>query len=466
MLWAYFYCYQLTLDVHEKSTSYKAVPEPVAVYSHKHNYIMQANSLAKKEGIEVGYGLAQTAAICPHIRILEFSPSIEKQALISLAHRLYPLASDIVLDTHNSLAVRLDNLVQYYGEIETLWRVITHEIASANIHYHYATAWGVDAARLLARNKTNQCSFTKKHITSLLAHCPLTKTKLDSKVIASLAKVGIKTTQQLLSMPVHELGRRFSNDTIRYLNALRGETYPQHHLFRPSETFEQTNTLPFDVENTQHLLPYVKVQLNALEEYLRARNLLSSSLLLSIHFRQADALNIEINAATPLSTQASWLSLISLKIESIRLPEPAISISLISQRLEELTDNTDDFFSNRTSILAQKQLIGKLRAKLGDDSTLSIRANNSHIFESMSVNNIPIDTAPYQSDIVPTFLFDKPKPLVVATRISFGPIRLHTGWWRATSSPKDYFIAETQQGARLLIYKDVEEKWWLHGLYS
>lgn len=466
MLWAYFYCYQLTLDMHEKSMSYKHAPEPVAVYSHKHNCVMQANSLAQKDGIEVGYGLAQTAALCPHIRIVEFNPLVEKQALTSLAHRLYPLASDIVLDTHNSLAVRLDNLVQYYGEIETLWHVITNEIKSTNIHYHFATAWGIDAARLLAKNKTNQCSFTKKHIAALLAHCPITKTELDNKTITSLAKVGIRTTQQLLSIPIHELGQRFSNDTLRYLSALRAETFPQHRLFRPSETFEQTNALPFEVENTQHLLPYIKIQLHALEHYLRARNLFSSSLLLSIHFRQADTLNIEINAATPLSTQASWLSLVTLKIESVQLPEPAISITLKSQRLEEIAENTDDFFSHRTSTFAQKQLIGKLRAKLGDDSTLYIGTNDSHIFECMSVLDTQKHPPTYESDVVPTFLFATPKPLVISTRICFGPIRLHTGWWRTSISPKDYFIAETPQGSRLLVYKDINEKWWLHGLYS
>lgn len=466
MLWAYFYCYQLTIDSHQNSVPYKSTPEPVVVYNHKLNSVMQANQLALKEGIKVGYGLAQTAALCPHIRILEFSLSAEKQTLISLAHRLYPLASDIVIDTHNGMALRLDNLEQYYGDLNTLWNVITDEIESSGIHYHFGTAWGIEAARLLAKNKTNQCSFSKKNIAELLAHCPLSKTELDSKTIASLAKVGIKTTNQLLCMPVHELGRRFSNETIRYLSALKGETFPQQRLFRPAKIFKQTEVLPFDIENTQHLLPYIKIQLQALEQYLRTRNLLSSALLFSINFRQSSELNIKVNAATPLSTLTSWLSLVSLKLESILLPEPAVSITLTCNRFEPLEEQTNDFFSHRTSTLAQKQLIGKLRAKLGDTSTVHPRAGDSNIFEYMSVCHTQQHTTPYQSDVVPAFLFATPKPLVVPTRICFGPIRLHTGWWLTNTLKRDYFIAETEQGARLLICKDNKAKWWIQGLYS
>lgn len=466
MLWAYFHCYQLTLDSYEKEGGDIMSASPTVVYDEKSNAIIQANAQAINEGIELGHGLAQTAALCPYVHILEFKLETEKQAIVELAHRLYPLASDIVLDSHNAIAIRLDNLLQYYGGHSSLWHVLIGEIATTGIKFHFATAWGVEAARVLAKNKTNEYSDKKECITRHLSRCTLVQTTLDTKTINTLAKVGIKQVGQLLRLPVHELGQRFSNDTIRYLTALRGETFPKYTLFRPSENFEHTLSLPFEVENTQHLTPYVEALLAALEQYLRARNLLSPSLLFTVHFRDASPLSIDINAAMPFATQKDWLVLVTLKFEALLLPEPAVAIALTCLQFEPIEDDGNDFFSHRFTTVAQKQLIGRLKAKLGDNSTLHPKSGNSHSFDGMSIESTQAHAPDYVSDIAPTFLFSEPKPLNLPTRICFGPVRLQIEWWTKNASPKDYFIAQTQEGVRLLIFKDNQSKWWTKGIYS
>ncbi|MEC7530032.1 MAG: DNA polymerase Y family protein, partial [Pseudomonadota bacterium] len=247
MLWAYIYCYQLTLDSHikaarskgahsqlpkhETNNQYSALASntPVAVYCSKTNKITQCNDIAKKEGIEIGHGLAQAAALCPYVHILPFSEEAEKHMLTQLAHRLYPLASDIVLDNHihsnsfSGLAVRLDNLTHYYGGHKPLWKTLTQALAEADIRYHFASAWTIEAAKVLALHKFNTHLHTPDDIKKALSTCPLSITALSPKVIDSLARVGVTRVQQLLAMPVQELGRRFDNNTIMYLTALRGE---------------------------------------------------------------------------------------------------------------------------------------------------------------------------------------------------------------------------------------------------
>ena len=466
MLWAYFYCYQLTLDSHKKDGCFTDDDIPTVVYHEQSNQVVQANSQAINEGVECGQGLAQAAALCPHVRILAFNREAEKETLLFLAHRLYPLASDIVIDAHNAIAIRLDNLLQYYGGLDALWHVLTNELHSAGIHFYFATAWGVDAARLLAKNKTNRYTDNIENIALLLSRCKLEQTSLDSKTIATLAKVGVRQVGQLLKLPVHELGQRFSNDTIRYLTALRGETFPKYVLFRPSISFKQLKNLSFEVENTQHLLPSIKALLISLEHYLRARNLLTSSILFQVHFREAEPLSIAVNGAMPFATQKDWLALVELKVESLLLPEPAIAISLTCQQFEPIENDGNNFFSHRFTSVAQKQLVGRLKAKLGDNSTLHPKAGNSHNFEGMTVNQVEEITPAYTADIIPTFLFERPMPLNLATRICFGPIRLQTQWWSSTASQKDYFIAETNHGVRLLVFKDVNTCWWTQGVYS
>ena len=371
MLWAYIYCYQLTLDSHikaarskrahsqlskhETNNQYSALASntPVAVYCSKTNRITQCNDIAKKEGIEIGHGLAQAAALCPYVHILPFSEEAEKHMLTQLAHRLYPLASDIVLDNHihsnsvNGLSVRLDNLTHYYGGHTPLWKTLTQALAEADIRYHFASAWTIEAAKVLALHKFNTYLHTPDDIKKALSSCPLSITALSPKVIDSLARVGVSCVQQLLAMPVQELGRRFDNNTIMYLTALRGETFPRVTLFRPLEHFDNFILLPFDIENTQHLTPFVSQQFEHLSHYLRARNLYTSSISVHIHFREAPVMDINIRSALPQSSVQSWLPLFSLKTENLVLPEPATAIALTCQQFEEMDTQNGDFFSDR-----------------------------------------------------------------------------------------------------------------------
>ena len=466
MLWAYFHCYQLTLDTYVSQQSASPCPVPTVVYNEKNNAVVQLNPPAKDTGLDVGFGLAQTAALCPHVNILTYRAEAERDTLISLAHRLYPLASDIVLEDTNSLAIRLDNLVQYYGSYEVLWSTLTHEISLSGIHYNYATAWGIEAARLLAKNHHNKVSIQTADIRESLSTCALSQTELDSKAITSLAKVGITQVWQLLSMPVHELGRRFTNDTIRYLTALRGETFPTRQVFRPSDTFEKTTALSFEVENTQHLQPYLNIQLETLSHYLRARNLTTSAIEFRISFREVSPLRLAVNAALPTTALKDWLELAVLKTERLALPAPAISLTLTCCEFEPIAGDNGDLFSNRFTTLAQKQLIGRLKAKLGDTSTQQPLMGNSHAFEKMCTYDVQHATETYQFDAAPTFLFSQPKPLTQGSKICFGPLRLQTLWWEEEAQPRDYFIAQTLQGRRLLVFKDHHKRWWMQGIYS
>lgn len=470
MLWVYLHCYQLSLDAHQRSVieNSNTVPPPsraTVVYCKKTNRIMQLDRAAQETGIEIGNGLAQTAALCPQVHILPFSIENEKKLLTQLAHRLYPIASDIALNGHNGLAIRLDNLVSYYGSHRALWNTLSHELSLSRTRYHFATAWTVEAARVLAQHKVNTYLTKPKNIENALASCSLALTELIPKVIESLARTGIKHLHQLLAMPVHELGRRFDNNTITYLTALRGETFPRMILFKPHSHFSNIVQLPFDIENTQYLLPFVSQQLEDLSHYLRARNLQTSSIHVHIHFRESPVMDIAIHSALPQASAKSWQALLSLKCENTVLPEPATGIAVTCKKFESVDNNNGDFFNHRFNEIAQKQLVGRLNAKLGDNSTFQPKAADSHQFDYMTVKASSTPNHIYSSDITPTFTFTTPTPLTQFTQVCFGPVRLDGEWWHNTPHKRDYFIAQTEQGVRMLIFKDEQSKWWTQGIF-
>jgi len=52
-----------------------------------------------------------------------------------------------------------------------------------------------------------------------------------------------------------------------------------------------------------------------------------------------------------------------------------------------------------------------------------------------------------------------------------GPERIEAGWWDAGLAERDYFIAETTEGALVWVYRarlplSGEEGWFLHGRYG
>lgn len=466
MLWVYFHCNQLTLDLHSKAQDPAEPQLPTLVYNEQHNRIVQCNSTAKRQGVEVGSGLAHAASLCPDMVVLDYQPEKEKLALITLAHRFYQVASDIVVAPPNGIAVRIDNLLQYYGEYRTLWHTLVNELKAESLHASFGVAWGIQAAKVLAKCKTNHFTSDLKQIKNTLGSCPLSFTDLDEKTYTKLKRVGISSISALLAMPIQELGQRFSNDTIRYLTALRGETFPKVTLFRPHNNFSTTLVLPFEAQSSVQLHPYIHTLLVQLEQYLRARNVLTLAIDFALHFREADILAFTMRSAHPLSRSADWYPLVLLKLDTLTLTQPAIEISLQCEQFETAAVQDGDFFSDRFTLLAQKQLLGRLNAKLGSDRRFQPVSFNDNRFENMTLKAEHATDNTYTSPICPTFLYASPKPLNVASHICFGPVRLQTGWWESNVIERDYFIIETQDSLRLFAYRDKKSQWWVQGMFS
>ena len=247
MLWAYFHFYQLTIDSGGESDETAAV----IVYSAKNNQVRQCNSAAVKAGVTVGMGMAQAAALCQSVNVIDYCEQSEVHRLLALANRLYQVASDIVIFTPNGLALRLDPLVRYYEGLENIWQVLINELRAARVSFAFGVGWSIEAARTLAMNSSNQVLHNKEQIRQALAMCPLHATELTDKQRNTLKRVGIHSLQQLLEISAAELGRRFDNSLITYLCALRAETFPRVNYYSPPDTFFSVIEPSYEVSHTE-----------------------------------------------------------------------------------------------------------------------------------------------------------------------------------------------------------------------
>lgn len=458
MLWLHLDFYQLSLEHCAQAIN---SDDAWVVYHTPSNEIKQLNASAKKAGIDVGMGLAEAAALTAPLRIIDYCDQTERQLLNHLACCLYQCAAEITLIPPHSLAIRIDTLIRYYEGANNVWFSLKSLLNELAHKYHFASAWTPEAAEALARAQINTFYTHKDDIKKALYHLPLRCLLLSAKQHHALLRSGIKRVGQLLELSGTELGKRFDNTLLQYLYACRGETYPQRIFYHPPEQFDEHISLPFEIENTQHLLPYVTKALQRMETFLRLRNITTQAIQLTLFYREANAIELIIRKATPYFSHSEWLQLFTLKLSNLVLSAPVISVQFRAHALEEITGQNEDFFNNRRHIFARQQLAGKLAARLGESSISTPKWPHDHRLhpDTKTLTHL----AHYYQDL-PGLRLKQPKPLSGTPKIEFGPVRVETAWWSDAKHKRDYYIAKNHHGQRMQVFRE-NNQWFISGWY-
>lgn len=462
-LWAYFNCYQLTLD-HVQRFGQTRAQGALVIYQASQNRLLQVSPAAAREGVQPGMGMAQAAALCPALTIMDYCEARQLRHLRSLAHRLYALAADIVLQPPGGLAIRLDPLIRYYGGLDVVWQTLSNEMQAAGVSFHFGTAWGVEAAQVLAESGADSLLTEPASIKQALARCPLSATRLTDKQQHALQRVGVRSLAQVLAMPVSELGQRFDNTLIEYLCALRAEAFPRVQYFHPDEHFHSVAEPSYEISHAQHLEPLLSSLTDECLMFARLRNQRTRTLAFTLHFREQPPQPMLIQAASALSRLSLWQSLITLKLEQLELDAPVVKVSLAVTELEAVEEQTDDFFAHRVHVFAQKHLLSRLQTRLGSAAIAYPASGQDYRPEKLSVSH-PRPAAHSHPQTLPAVCFTQPRPLNESPHIEYGPVRIQTGWWDGHPVKRDYFIGRTQDGRRLQLFRDDQQQWFVQGWY-
>ncbi|WP_018984353.1 Y-family DNA polymerase [Salinimonas chungwhensis] len=460
MLWAYFHFNQLTIDTGDQETRLL----PAIVYEAGNNQVKQTNRRAQDAGVTPGMGMAQAAALCQSLHVIDYFEKSETQRLHAIANRLYQVASDIAVFVPDGLAIRLDPLIRYYDGLDNLWQTLVNELRQAGVTFNFGVAWSIEAAKVLAYHQHNQLLRAKSEIKKALSDCPLNATALTVKQQQTLQRVGIDSIARLLDVPATELGRRFDNKLITYLCSLKAEVFEKINFYHPPDTFESFIEPSYEISHTDRLLPYMQRLSDEFLTYARLRNMLTTSLHFTLHFREDAPMPVTVRAATALYKLAQWQSLIALKLEQLALSSPVINIALRVDELEEVDEQMSDFFDNRVHDFAYKQLISRLQTRLGE-SAIQFPSAGSDFRPEKLHHDRQTDTLNISSHPLPSIGLPQPKALREATQIEFGPVRIQTGWWDGAPVRRDYFIGRTDDGRRLHLFRDKSRQWFISGWY-
>jgi protein ImuB len=464
-LWLYLHYPSLQLD----SAFVGQDQQAIIIVQGSKNEVVQLNPSALAQGVKVGMGLGTAAALCANLSVHSYEQDIEVAKLKEIAQWLYWLTSDISFFEPDGILLRISNMLCLYDGLDNYWKALQAHMQVLNLSYQYASAASPLAARLLARAGLNRIYAQPKQAFAAVQQQPLALTDLPAKTITTLSRVGIRTVAELLAIPMADIARRFDINLVNYVGRLTGQFKHPFEFYHPPQQFSCYLELLFDVENVQWLNKPLQKLLKQLESFLKLRDKLAHELLLVLHQRDGDKLEIPVSSAAGEYQSLKWLALLALRLESIVIGAPVTGISLKASRVAERLDIKADLFTGERGSQSPQELVSFLQAKLGQQAVCGImldedpRPERANLLcAALSSHPVPLIN-PHR--LRPSILLPAPKPLTIKVSIIQGPERILAGWWDNQAVHRDYFVAHSETGQRLWIFRDKQHRWFIHGLF-
>ncbi len=469
-VWIYLHFPALQLDALYSDESDK----PLAIVESTRFKVVQCNTLAEEQGIQHGMGLGSASALCHQLQVHPYDEKIEQQTLHDIAQWLYMVTSDIALFPPQGLLLKATDMLSLYGGLETYWQRVSQHLNQLGFRYFYSSGFSPFSAMLLAKSGRALLSQDKTQIRNTINHFPLTATELEDKQVDKLSRVGVNTLQDLLSLPMQDIARRFDIELVNYVGRLLGQFKHPIEFYHPPEKFHSYLELLFDIENIQWLEKPLTKLLDKLELFLTLRNQVAYELELTLHQRDYPDGKIRFTSACGDYYAQRWLRLCQLTMESLKLDAPVHGLTLKLIRGGELEATSQDIFAGHRGQQSELELIGLLQAKLGKDSVRKVALTGDPRPEKSTLLCQPdscqlgtsIPTTPQVKRLRPFMMLPTPEPLAEQISIIQGPERFVTGWWDGDEMTRDYFIARSQTGRWLWVFRNQQRQWFLHGLFS
>ena len=490
MLWLYLHFPSLQLDTlfnsSESDSNKELHAQPIIIVDEKDHRVLQANQAALESGITQGMGLGSAAALCHHLHVHPYSIELEKNKLKEIAQWAYLVTSDMTLLPPNGLLIKASNMLSLYDGLDNYWHELKSHIDALNIKFSFATGYSPLSAILLGKQAINQVTDNVQKMKSWVNQQALSSSELPPKQVERLNRVGINIIEELLKLPLQEVARRFDIDLVNYVGRLNGQFKHPIDFYHPPESFQQYLELLFDIENILFIEKPLLKLLNQLECFLKLRDRVAFELTLTLHLRDKDDHHVSFYSAQGDYLAEKWANLTHLTLESLKLPAPVQGLTLSLARHGEPQMAYHDLFDGNTGTLAALDLLSLLQAKLGQACILTPKIQqdprpekaNQYLPPTLShtakkgldpqelnqqattTNNIN------QQRLRPSILLPEPETLTENVTLSQGPERIVSGWWDGEKIIRDYFIAHSENGRWLWVFRTPDKQWFLHGLFS
>jgi protein ImuB len=487
MLWLCCWLPCLPLEVYARAARGDGAPFAVTSGGSRPTIVV-ADAAARAAGVERGQPVAGALALVPGLVLRERDLAAEAAALEGVATFALGFTPMATLAPPRAVLAEVDGSRKLFGGLARIVEAFARGAGERGHAARVAVAPTPLAALALARLRRTAPVLDRDALPAALADLPLAALDVDAKLRATLAAAGVRTVGAADALPRDGLARRFGDALVGTLDRAHGRAPDPRAPWTPPPRFAQRLALPAPAHDAAALGFAAHRLAQDLAAWLHARGLgvLRFELALAHerwqHARVGrPATSVVVRFAAPTRAIGHLSAVLAERLARVALPAQVEALALTTLETAPLAGRPLGLLPGDDGDAPAVPLLDRLRARLGDEAVVSYAIRDEHrperaVAESGTDPRAAAPPAALPDAPRPAWLLSEPAPIGEATRaapwvLHDGPERIETGWWDGDDVRRDYYVAETPQGARAWIFRDHRRgtddgEWWLHGWFA
>ncbi len=509
MLWVALYLPLLSLE----SFAATLPPDPVGPGGQglalmDAHCIVSANACARAVGVQPGMKRATALSLAPRLVLGQADERRDLAELTSVAHAALAFTSAVSLSGPAGVLLEVQASLRYFGGRERLIEMLRATLAPLGHRVHCVSAPTAQGAALLSRLHDGLHCADRPALLRALAAAPVGLLAAGAEHEEALQGMGLRCVGDVRRLPRTGLARRFGQALLDELDCALGERPDPREPISLPPVFGSELELFARADSTDQLLYGAQVLLARLVAWLSAQHAFVRRFSLQMkhepRWGHAQSMTVlEIALAEPSRDAPHMLALLRERLAALQLPAPTLELGLVSDDISrQPPPNAELFPTPQSEHDGLTRLIERLQARLGREQVqrllpvadhrperattlepadpLMLRAGEQGVH---AYNEAHLPTPP-AAITRPLWLLPQAQPLQelhsrplldgCALHLLAGPERIETGWWDHALAERDYFIAQTTEGALVWLYrgrfplseKTQGDRWYLHGRFA
>jgi protein ImuB len=506
MVWIGLYFPALAIEVF--STSLPIAPALIVCDQHK---VQQANLAAGALGVQAGMKRATAQALAPQSLFLERERSKEQQALWSIAVWLLQFTPSVShpggqavsaqasADQAPGVVLEVEASLSLFGGLQTLLTRIRSGIIALGYSLQAAVAPTAYGAWLLAQYHDGAIAQSPAQLNARLSALPADALPGARPHEAVLKQIGVHKLKDLLQLPRPGMARRFGKALLLEMDQALGHQPQAFDWTQAPMQFAAKLELLAQVEYAQALGFAAQRLILQLSGWLHVQHAACTQFCLLIKHddRPDTALHLSLSDASRDAQRMG--ALLNEKLQSLRLPAPALALQLSCDAVQPLAPQSTELFPGPTDKRESLgRLLERLQSRLGREHVRTLQLTHDHrpevayrmepvhcvqqLVQAPGASQIEEPQAPYGPHL-PRPLWLLPQPVALSERhhrpwwqgplhLLAGPERIETGWWDGHLVQRDYFVAQDDGHVLYWIFRerlpkpDGQSGWFLQGRFG
>ncbi len=499
MLWIGIHLPGLSLESFARTLPPAQAGQPLAlVQAHR---IAAANGLAEALGVVPGLKRATALALVPGLVLGQADACRDEQALLSVGHAALAFTPAVSLSPPAGVLLEVQASLRYFGGREALMARLRDALAPLGHALQCVSTPTAQGSALLSRWQGGLHCADATALRQALAQMPVELLAAGEAHAATFEGMGLQTVADVLRLPRAGLTRRFGSGLLEELDAALGERPDPRDALMLPPVFHSRLALFARADTTQQVLHGAQVLLARLVVWLSAQHAHVCRFHLEMKHEPrwrggvVPAVSVlEVALAEPSRDAAHMSVLLRERLGALQLPAPTLELALHADDIAHQPPPTGELFPlPHTEQAGFTRLIERLQARLGREQVQCLVPVADHRPEH-ATQVCPAEAGPRRASAAclpgappirltrPAWLLPEPVPLQErharplldgqVLHVLAGPERIESGWWDNHLVTRDYFIAQTPQGALVWLYRGRfsgdagAPAWFLHGRFA